>query len=567
MSAVGAGPAAQGPLEGTLALGIGNLIGIAEAYPELKASENFAALQRDLASVEERISITRRVYNDTVETLNTAVAVFPSSLVAGSFGFRRRDFFTADAEVHTAPAVDLGGGATGEPVMSVVLRLLGALVITAVVAGALAIAPSVPTSEKEYEISDPQISVQLQEDGSLLVHESLPFHFTGHFSGAYRDIALNGLARVTDVTVSEDGEEYQPGRQHDPRLERPSGQVRHRERHRERPGIQAGRLALPPERWVPDVRHRLPGRQRRDHPQGRRRCRLDRVGRSVGLLAQRSERRHLLRLRGAAGGCLAAPPLARRGCERRRQRLDLGGQGPGGRSGRAASRLPAQRDHEHERRRCRPPGRPAGDREGGAGTRRRLRLLRQARELRHRQRARDLPGHRGAGAAGHGGALHSGSRGRHRGSQVPARAARGRSARRRVRDRRGGRLRRARRARDPHGSGRPRLLRGPRRRRRRPRPRDQAARGARRAAIRAPGLRGQRARLLRQADRGRLGGAGQDEGQGARALEHLAGPLGGHERLPEGRRGRTDHLGPGPARRQDRDRADRVRPARRPSPS
>ena len=46
-------------------MGIGNLIGVAEAYPELKASENFAALQRDLASVEERISITRRVYNDT----------------------------------------------------------------------------------------------------------------------------------------------------------------------------------------------------------------------------------------------------------------------------------------------------------------------------------------------------------------------------------------------------------------------------------------------------------------------------------------------------------------------
>jgi len=111
MSAVGAGPAAQGPLEGTLALGIGNLIGIAEAYPELKASENFAALQRDLASVEERISITRRVYNDTVETFNTAVAVFPASLVAGPFGFRPRDFFTADAEVHTAPSVDLGGEA------------------------------------------------------------------------------------------------------------------------------------------------------------------------------------------------------------------------------------------------------------------------------------------------------------------------------------------------------------------------------------------------------------------------------------------------------------------------
>ena len=107
VSAVGKGPAAQGPLEGALALGIGNLIGLAEAYPALKASENFAALQRDLTSVEERISITRRVYNDTVETLNTAVAVFPSSLVASALGFKPRDFFTAEAEVHTAPVVTI----------------------------------------------------------------------------------------------------------------------------------------------------------------------------------------------------------------------------------------------------------------------------------------------------------------------------------------------------------------------------------------------------------------------------------------------------------------------------
>jgi LemA protein len=107
VGAVGAGPAAQGPLEGALALGIGNLIGLAEAYPELKASDNFAALQRDLTSVEERISITRRVYNDTVETLNTAVAVFPASLVASGFGFKPRDFFTAEAEVHVAPSVEL----------------------------------------------------------------------------------------------------------------------------------------------------------------------------------------------------------------------------------------------------------------------------------------------------------------------------------------------------------------------------------------------------------------------------------------------------------------------------
>ncbi|MCB0875305.1 MAG: LemA family protein [Solirubrobacterales bacterium] len=110
VAAVGSGPAARGAVEGALATGIGNLIGVAEAYPELKASENFGALQRELASVEERISITRRVYNDTVETLNTAVAVFPQSVVASAFGFRAREFFTAEAEVHVAPTVELGGG-------------------------------------------------------------------------------------------------------------------------------------------------------------------------------------------------------------------------------------------------------------------------------------------------------------------------------------------------------------------------------------------------------------------------------------------------------------------------
>ena len=107
VAAVGTGPAAQGPLEGTLAAGIGNLIGVAEAYPELKASANFAALQSNLNSIEERISITRRVYNDTVETLNTAVAVFPSSLVASAFGFSGREFFSAGGEAAVAPEVAL----------------------------------------------------------------------------------------------------------------------------------------------------------------------------------------------------------------------------------------------------------------------------------------------------------------------------------------------------------------------------------------------------------------------------------------------------------------------------
>jgi LemA protein len=111
VQAMGTGPAAQSAIEGTLALGIRNLVALAEAYPDLKASDNFAQLQTELASVEERIAITRRVYNDTVETLNTAVAVFPQSLVASAFGFGPREFFAAGAEAAAAPVVTIGGQA------------------------------------------------------------------------------------------------------------------------------------------------------------------------------------------------------------------------------------------------------------------------------------------------------------------------------------------------------------------------------------------------------------------------------------------------------------------------
>ncbi len=91
------------------------------------------------------------------------------------------------------------------------LRLAGAFVITAVVGFAFLVIPAIPASEKEYEITDARISVELQEDGSLLVRETLPFDFTGKFTGAYRDFPLNGDARVTNAVVGEDGKEYRTG--------------------------------------------------------------------------------------------------------------------------------------------------------------------------------------------------------------------------------------------------------------------------------------------------------------------------------------------------------------------
>jgi predicted membrane protein DUF2207 len=92
------------------------------------------------------------------------------------------------------------------------LRLIGALVIIAVVAAVSAVIPAIPTSEKEYEITDARVSIRLQDDGSLLVHEALPFDFTGSFSGAYRDIPVLEGVRLSDFGVREAGSgRYRPG--------------------------------------------------------------------------------------------------------------------------------------------------------------------------------------------------------------------------------------------------------------------------------------------------------------------------------------------------------------------
>ena len=103
-------PGPRGAAEAALGGGVGRVMVLAEDYPQLLATENFAELQRDLAQVEEKIAITRRVYNDTVETYNTKTQVFPSVIVARAFRFRPREFFDAPVEAEVAPRVEVGGG-------------------------------------------------------------------------------------------------------------------------------------------------------------------------------------------------------------------------------------------------------------------------------------------------------------------------------------------------------------------------------------------------------------------------------------------------------------------------
>jgi LemA protein len=79
--------------EGMLSQALGRLLAVAEAYPDLKASQNFAELQRALETTERDIQMARRYYNGSVRELNTKVESFPSNLVAGQFGFAKADYF------------------------------------------------------------------------------------------------------------------------------------------------------------------------------------------------------------------------------------------------------------------------------------------------------------------------------------------------------------------------------------------------------------------------------------------------------------------------------------------
>jgi LemA protein len=84
-----------------LTAALGRLFAVAEAYPELRASENFLQLQEDLTDTEDKISAARRYYNATVMRFNTAVQSIPWLLLARPFGFREREFFSAEGD--TAP--------------------------------------------------------------------------------------------------------------------------------------------------------------------------------------------------------------------------------------------------------------------------------------------------------------------------------------------------------------------------------------------------------------------------------------------------------------------------------
>jgi LemA protein len=96
----------RGQSERGLAAAVGRLFAVAEAYPELKASENFQELQKSLVDIENNVQYARRYYNAVVRDLNTLVQSFPSNLVASAMGFDERSYFQLDEREREAPRVE-----------------------------------------------------------------------------------------------------------------------------------------------------------------------------------------------------------------------------------------------------------------------------------------------------------------------------------------------------------------------------------------------------------------------------------------------------------------------------
>lgn len=96
-AAVGQGVGAQSKAETELSGALSRLLAVAENYPDLKASQNFLALQEELSSTENKISFSRQYYNDSVLRYNNQTQMFPSSIVAGMTGFTASEFFEVEA--------------------------------------------------------------------------------------------------------------------------------------------------------------------------------------------------------------------------------------------------------------------------------------------------------------------------------------------------------------------------------------------------------------------------------------------------------------------------------------
>jgi LemA protein len=109
----------QGQAENMLTGALRQLFAVAEAYPELRANENFQQLQGEISGTEGQIATARQIYNDTVLNYNNAIQTFPGVVIAGPFGFTAREFLEMEEAARAVPQVDFrdmpGRGEPGTP--------------------------------------------------------------------------------------------------------------------------------------------------------------------------------------------------------------------------------------------------------------------------------------------------------------------------------------------------------------------------------------------------------------------------------------------------------------------
>jgi LemA protein len=98
-------PAEQAQAENVLSGALKSLFAVAEAYPDLKANQNFLNLQEELTSAEDRVAYARQYYNDSVLSYNTQIQKFPTVVLAGMFNFEKREFYDAEPEATETPQV------------------------------------------------------------------------------------------------------------------------------------------------------------------------------------------------------------------------------------------------------------------------------------------------------------------------------------------------------------------------------------------------------------------------------------------------------------------------------
>ena len=98
MAMAAQGPGEQAAADNMLTGTLKSLFALSEAYPDLKANQNFLALQEELTGTEGRIAYARQYYNDIVQRLNTKIQTFPPSIFAGIFGFKAKEYFEAEPE-------------------------------------------------------------------------------------------------------------------------------------------------------------------------------------------------------------------------------------------------------------------------------------------------------------------------------------------------------------------------------------------------------------------------------------------------------------------------------------